>query len=475
MSTSGRYQSRLFSFFSQQTLRLKDKAGQVWRQTKLAATWGAQILLYPVYLVFQTGRLAGRQMGRAAQVFPSLGEQAEPVDRPIQQVLAAVQRHTPTLSPAAETDTLSGTIATQSSADLSFSGVQGIASLLVDRRLVLVSADNQILNILTTDQQHDLQQRIAWAMARFWRRVHERSLTGDRVADRSAGEQQRLAGPTFLPLLGDRAQALPPVRALRRLMAWMQTSPVAIATNLFQESRLAPLGAGAWDIDAVGLDRNIDPFDRLEQSDQLDQRVNELFEPRPSAPPVLDWMKRQAAGLTEFSRSLTAVVQGTSMVIYDPMNDSVNDSVNDLVNDSVNHPSEAQDLSDEQVRDRLGDLLNQTPYQKPPKHSSKTPKKPRRKMPGETSDLVVEPKPWLSEEDFFDGEFLGQDLTVYGSTDESTAIESNEEGASAQVLEAEISSVEYVKHPLEQLLQWLDAGMLWIEQRLARVCQWLGR
>jgi hypothetical protein len=38
-----------------------------------------------------------------------------------------------------------------------------------------------------------------------------------------------------------------------------------------------------------------------------------------------------------------------------------------------------------------------------------------------------------------------------------------------------VTGVSYETHPLEQLLKWLDLGMLWIEQKLADVWKWVKR
>jgi hypothetical protein len=45
----------------------------------------------------------------------------------------------------------------------------------------------------------------------------------------------------------------------------------------------------------------------------------------------------------------------------------------------------------------------------------------------------------------------------------------------AETWEAEVTGVTYETHPLEQLLKWLDSGMLWIEQKLADVWHWVRR
>ena len=99
-----------------------------------------------------------------------------------------------------------------------------MASLLATRHLVLVTTQNQLLDILTLAQQQHLQQRIALELADYWR--YQRLM---QLAQQPA--------PPFLPPPVDRKHLLPPVRLFRQLMGWMQTSPVAIAANLFREAQ----------------------------------------------------------------------------------------------------------------------------------------------------------------------------------------------------------------------------------------------
>jgi hypothetical protein len=94
--SSGRYQSRLFNFLNRQALRLTAQCDRAVRQLKVAAVWGVQIVLYPVYLLVQTGLSAGRQLSNSAQAgWPQLKEFTNKqyqktlpaADTPIQQVL----------------------------------------------------------------------------------------------------------------------------------------------------------------------------------------------------------------------------------------------------------------------------------------------------------------------------------------------------------------------------------------------------
>ncbi len=101
--------------------------------------------------------------------------------------------------------------------------VRGIASLLETRSLVLVTNHNQVLDVLTAEQQIQLRQKIAWETAHYGRYLRLRQATRQMLHSRP---------------ISDNPHVLLPVRLFQKLMAWVQSSPIAIATNLFQEASL---------------------------------------------------------------------------------------------------------------------------------------------------------------------------------------------------------------------------------------------
>ncbi len=285
---SGRYQSRILNFVARQTQKFTDRTATVLRQLKVTTIWSTQILLYPVYALFQTARLVGRQLRQTAHSIQQRLRAAPPVepsapdlpavDAPIQQVLAAIGQSdmrsqfsvgpTSLLStpdraaaemggelvmigqesalllgrsagigdPAAglgdELAGKDGTSAGRRDESPSLRGaLRGVACLLDGRRLVLVTDDNQLLDILTLDQQQQLQRQIILAIASYWYAWRCRTI-----------------GTTSPPLPPprDRSTAWLPVRLFGQLMAWMQTGPIATTTNLFQEA--------AWAIAPAELD-----------------------------------------------------------------------------------------------------------------------------------------------------------------------------------------------------------------------------
>ena len=238
MSSSGRFQSHLFNFVSRQAQKIADQTKKAVSHLKIATIWGTQILIYPVYVLFQSTRLIGKQMGQAVQrsvlsfrldeVIPQLSNSSPltspTVDTPIQQVLSTVQDSWP-LAAANSSDLAEVELdPSLKSVAQPLVTIQGIASLISTGKLVLVAIDNQVMDVLTIEQQTHLKQRIIWEMANYWRYWRRHYIAQ--------------AHPTLLQPPEDRATLLPPVRVFRQLMAWVQSGPIAIAANLFQESAL---------------------------------------------------------------------------------------------------------------------------------------------------------------------------------------------------------------------------------------------
>ena len=249
-ASSGRYQSRFFNFLNRQSLRLKDQFERTARQIKVTAVWGAQIVLYPLYLLVQGSLSAGRQLAAEAEAgWPRLKEftnkehKEQPevpldADTPIQRVLEELkvgrlqvnrlesEDLNPLLNP--ESSTLQPSKLQPSTLQASTPTrcvIQGVASLLTTRSLVLVTVENQILDILTPEQQQKLASKIRWEVADLLR--HRRL---------AQSSKHKKATPRLASL--DQPRVFLPVRVFWQVMAWVQTSPVAIAANLFQESTL---------------------------------------------------------------------------------------------------------------------------------------------------------------------------------------------------------------------------------------------
>lgn len=440
MSPSGRFQSRVFSQLSQQTLRWRDQAARWLRQAQVTAVWGAQILLYPVYAVFQSGRLVGRQLEqtmrqmrprlqtaqRAVQTITQTAQvpSSPTADTPIRKTLRAVEALgldlsaglPVTLSPVAglrdgfvsptgtppqqpmlaaqsqprspsallEAAAPSGSTPesiyspTQATINRDQLGhivatVRGIASLLSSRSLVLVTPSG-ILDILTPAQQARLQRQMIWELAEYGR-----------------SHRYLQASPRLLPLPPPvpRETVVLPVKVFYRLMGWMQRSPVAIATNVFEETTLALYFPATADLEL-----------ELEAIAEMDEQWQALADPTHQRVPA------SGKPLGDLDTAMTGVsLQG-----------------------------QAFELDVACKGDRVGVSPGNTAIALLPKNST---------------DLV---------------EPLERDAA------DEIAIAKRRIDA---YIETKATIVGYEKHPLERLLAWIDQQMLWLERRVINVWNWL--
>ncbi|MEH2236455.1 hypothetical protein [Nostoc sp.] len=215
--SSGRYQSRLFNFVHQQSRRVTQQWEHTFRHLQVATKWGVEVLLYPVYLLFQSSESSGKTLQTKE---PQTRLKLQPndtdfqpetlpnVDSPIQHVLETVHylSDDEPASPLAKTVELFNPLAFLGVFRLKFVDnnstnnanltqllniteneagslnpsqfenalkqhlpvVRGIATNLMNRNLVLVTADNEILDILTPQQQAKLEDRIINEVANYW-------------------------------------------------------------------------------------------------------------------------------------------------------------------------------------------------------------------------------------------------------------------------------------------------------------------
>jgi len=281
---SGPFKSRALSGVVRWAQRWWHRGQVAWRTTTQVTGWTAQILVYPLYAAFQAGRLVrlrlqqARETNHARQnrlledvdtgqfVTQELSPQSDHV---VQRLLTVVRKVVlPQLPGWQETPILNGsdvwiadrrllgpadhsslaemdpthlvpgkTAITQSSVPVGT--IRGLASVIRTRSLVLVSDQNTVLDILTPTQQAWLQEVIAWEVVHFVR------------VRRLRDSLKRLA---WIPRPDPGAPWW--VRGYLRLMAWMASTPVAIAANLFYEAEAqAYLAAEAETFDAVRVAR----------------------------------------------------------------------------------------------------------------------------------------------------------------------------------------------------------------------------
>ena len=522
MSPPGRYQSNLFNFLSRQSMNLRDRSNQTWRQMKLAAVWGVQILLYPLYVGFQAARLVGKQLRQTArQVLPKLKAVAQTIqpveksdfllsDTPIQRSLQLLDRLTLSLpldrlamqldpqdpsapgvlvvvggsaivgsgskpeqvgleivgfSPAAHHLALPQTAQISQAAShtlaRSIKPIQGLASLLTSRNLVLVTTENQLLDVLSLEQQAMLQRRIVGEIASYWRQ--QRSLAAQTG-------QFRPFVDSFLPLPAERTQALPPIRAIWQVMGWMQTSTVAIAANLFQEAYLLPAAPTAepqlpgaiaalrsaqpiwktkdeWLTEVRNWLRSGIKVTQFAQNPAPQGAIAAAQQPRLTPEDILGapnqprgFMAQIQAKLREAQRGGSKLVRSAAATLAQAQADRELPKAEIL--QTLTQAEIAQRAQASQSQRSLG---------------LRRPSQPTANQPVSEAIAIIPS--------------TGVSLTR--SADSSTSDQTTDLIPTSSWVEAKVSLVAYEKHPLEQLLDWLDRGMSWVEIKVSEVWRWL--
>jgi len=553
---SGRYKSKLFNFLSRQSLRLRHQSAQTWREVKVAAVWGVQILLYPVYVAFQSARLFERQLQQAARrTIPRLRSAARalqavpplPVDAPIQHLLQSLSQlevHLLSDSTASQAPDLAlalthsakqphrlhtAEVLVATAGITSSIQVRGLASMLGTGSLVLVTAENRILDILTPLQQTHLTQRMAWELASYWRQQRQLEVP----------QAQPLS--TYLPLPKPQQNALLPIRAWRGLMAWMQRSAVAVSANLFQESRLQELGLQELRLQESRLIvpkalpsasppgelRSAQPVWEMAEAQfydwlaQTGRRASSLF--------TMGWEAGKTAlakrSWQEGVHQFRAMLPAAQFLDLQPETIGVKHHAQPI-------PADWLAILDRWVSELPGlkatptlstDQLSAgtsapvtTPDPRPgflPSTSSESwlKRSLRSLMSNPLTHREVEATEWeITDTAALEAAIKGQSQSgivqsnrpnplqpgAFSEWDSDhgmghplrrrhpidvplTSLDTANAEESAMVpqswIETEAQLVAYVKHPLEQLLEWLDHGMLWVEQRLSQLWQWLNR
>jgi hypothetical protein len=180
----GVYRSRLFGFIHRQAYRLRESVGMGLRQVKVSVQWTGQILLSPLrwfdrFKQDPSRQIAGPEKLQQLELAPTKPRIA--VESILAEVTAAGygQLQMPLREDWSVVDESDWDTTLLGGGQLALQGesappqctkpvIRGLASLLVDRSLVLVDRYNQILDVLSPSQQFHLQSQIDPMLARQW-------------------------------------------------------------------------------------------------------------------------------------------------------------------------------------------------------------------------------------------------------------------------------------------------------------------
>ncbi|PZV06859.1 MAG: hypothetical protein DCF32_08765 [Leptolyngbya sp.] len=246
MATSSRsFQSQTVARLVAGYRQVAHSTGQWLRQGRIAAVWGLQVAVYPLYAAVQGLRMGSRRLQATrpwqpvwARLTGALPPELVAADTPIRALLSVIQPpvvHGQMVRPGGlQLVNVHGPWLKQSKAGAVLTPgqwhlvplnepIRGIASDLAGRQLVLVTVDNGIFADLTDDQQQRIQQALVLMLAEYARVQRRHSL------------HSQLQQPG-LPLPQTNPAVLPPLRWVPAALRWLQTSPLAAATNLFGEA-----------------------------------------------------------------------------------------------------------------------------------------------------------------------------------------------------------------------------------------------
>ncbi|MEA5516337.1 hypothetical protein [Nodularia sp. UHCC 0506] len=457
---SGRYQSRLLNFVHLQTRRLTQQWDYTYRHLQVATKWGVELLLYPVYRLLNPTESEGKTLeGKEPQTPPT-------VDTPIQQVLEAVKNLPSELD---ETET------PQISAPLKFVGflwsklfrhpptrplisedspeniqpylpiMRGIATNLVNRNLVLVTAENEILDILTPQQQAKLADRIIGEVGNYW---HSWQLAANKSQSKLLQKIDRilgkLTGHSSVNMLSLPESTTKNLLNTDKLIGFLDAS---IAN--WETKALLPIQQRSQEIiRVVQTQLNIFVYGKAQVAARGNIAVNtdSLETPILNIPALIEAAINYFFGVGKDKKIAQGNSPGESRYNLPHHRRFQNKNLakdawlnfGDLFGNS---PISSQNLGESQPKAKSGWLQKSNSNRhltQNQKNSVKSAKKPNSQAITENSyHSQVELQPdWIDVEATFIG---------------------------------------YEKHPLEQLLEWLDHAILWLEEIIVKVYQFLQR
>ncbi|MEH2171704.1 hypothetical protein [Nostoc sp.] len=533
--SSGRYQSRLFNFVHQQSRRVTQQWEHTFRHLQVATKWGVEVLLYPVYLLFQSSESSGKTLHTKE---PQTRLKLQPndtdfqpetlpnADSPIQNVLEAVNylsSDEPASTPTKASEhfnplallgvfrlklvennsnlTQSSNITANQAVSLTPSQVdnalqqrlpivRGIATNLMNRNLVLVTADNEILDILTSEQQTKLEDRIINEVANYWqcwRLIVAKKETQllpqiDRLLAKLTD-----ANPAKIPVLTEgipkdllntdkllafldiaiaklESNALVPVQ--ERSQEVIQVAQTQLNIFLYGKEQLAAKGEIAPNAD--GLETHSQNFQAL-----IEAALNYFFGVG-NRKTLETTISNERLPNKLFSSPLRKALSKNTPREKQDLTDDPWLTWNDLFGDSESvadkpvtlsrgiNPALAPSLS-------IGHFPQKNLSVKQPKVGSGLVqrKEPSRNLTSsrKTSGKVASVKQTQThisqtKSESRKGEILQQQFH------QSSQVE-----AQPDWIETTATSTGYEKHPLEQLLEWLDYVMVWLEERFVKIFQ----
>jgi hypothetical protein len=518
--SSGRYQSRVFNFLHGKTRKMAQQWEKTSRQLKEIAQVGVHLLLVPVYAVYQATRTVGKRLkGRpaagvgaktlgtgetrpATSAPPEAGSDAilaREGDTPIARVLMSVEAIAPEDSatdPGAivkvrEVHPIAKIRAVPQAISRWFDGkiapfaarlwrgstrgqlkIIGVASDLATRSLVLVGENYRILGILTPQQQQILRDRIDWEL--------------------QGGDRPPLFGGTAPRPLGSK-MATPAIQGSSRGIQPQWGSFLKGSSIVTRSPQIRPSEA-IEAATAIAIGETLPLAGPLMKLDRAIARVEK------TAVPAIAWVQDLAVALVsdpcESPQSPIAPGEPTATILR----------IQALIEAAIDYffgsrePSLTGEIEEDDALERRsprGTLAGDRAVPKP----ARTHRLPQPlsvdlglfrqgQWVGET--IAAAPKPTMAKVSASgeralkrvkaqvakrDRAIASATAAIQAATTSPTIATASPSGQTPEFhpdwIEACVTQVEYVKHPLERVLEWVDRAMLYLEEKAIALWQWL--
>ncbi|HYW19032.1 MAG TPA: hypothetical protein VE956_06880 [Nodularia sp. (in: cyanobacteria)] len=461
---SGRYQSRLLNFVHQQSRRLTQQWDHTYRHLQVATQWGVELLLYPVYRLLNPTESAGKTLeGKESPPWLKLQPQTPPtVDTPIQQVLEAVKslpsqleaakpakasapvkfvgflwsklfRHFPTQPTQAQPLSISQNSPENIQPYLPV--MRGIATNLVSRNLVLVTADNEILDILTPQQQAKLADRIICEVGNYW---HSWQLAENKPHSQILPKIERI----LTKLTGRNAINMP---------ALPEGAPKDILNT---DKLIAFLDASMakWESKALL---------------PVQQRSQEIIKVAQTQLNIFIYGKEQVAArgnMAVNADNLETQILNIPALIEAAINYFFGVSKDKKIAQGNSHENHRQFQNKDLAKDswlNFSDLFGNSHFlaDKPVGKSKQKAKSGGLQKSTSSRHLTTTPRNSLKSSNNLNSQAITESRN-------NSQVE-----LQSDWIDVEATFVGYDKHPLEQLLEWLDHAILWLEEIIVKVYQ----
>lgn len=505
--SSGRYHSRLFNLVHQQSRRLTEHWERTFRHLQVATQWGVEALLYPVFLLLQSADATVKTLyAQEAPPQPKLQpnhtnfspDTPPAADAPIQHVLEAVQNltseevtvtpantsvwfnpweflkskffhHPTTNSHLSQSLTISNkTVDSPNPVNQndvlqrSLPVVRGIATDLVHRRLVLVSVENAILDILTPQQQAKLADRITSEVANYW---HFQQLPEASKQGRLLPEIERI----LAKLTGKNTGENPVLAAglskfnIGKIIAFIDTSVASLETKA-----IVPVQKNSREMMRV-VQTHVNIFlygkEQLSGTGEIAVNHDDLTTPKLNISALIEAALNYFFGVGKDKQLVNQLDQ------YLPQSHQLNRDITDTWLDWHDLYGDAEKVTEVALVPSPSVGLSWHKQLNVPPSKAESNLVPRKKQPRHLTR--IQPKSGRITADKHSESSISHRKNSHAKAELSRQQLHQETGVEAQPdwIETKATSVGYEKHLLEQILEYLDRGMLWLEEKLVKIFQ----